>query len=188
MPERDEAPRRFAAVLIPIFANAPHDVIFVERAQHLRRHAGQIAFPGGAVDESDGGDHARAALREVEEEIGIAPAAITIVGELAPIAQLQNVFLVTPFAGVVAPGTELVVDLNEAAGAFRVPLAAIVAPGAVHNGIEPLTDGRHIETTIFDYEGMHVWGLTGHILRDFVKLYTTLDSALRVALDAQLQR
>jgi len=95
MAERDETPRRLAAVIIPIFANPPHDVVFVERARHLRRHAGQIAFPGGALDAGDDGDLARAALREVHEEIGIPPAAITIVGELAPIVQRQNIFTVT---------------------------------------------------------------------------------------------
>ena len=185
MTERNETVRRQAAVVIPIFANAPHDVVFVERARHLRRHAGQIAFPGGAVDDADGGDHARAALREVEEEVGIPPTAITIVAAMKPILQRQNVFLVTPFVGVVAAGTELVVDLNEASAAHRVPLAAIVAPGAVHDGIE-LIDGRRIETSHFDYGAMHVWGLTGHMLRDFVALYHDPQSALRVTLDAHL--
>lgn len=186
MPERDQAPLRFAAVVIPIYANPPHDVVFIERAQHLRRHAGQIAFPGGAVDDGDDGDHARAALREVEEEIGIPPAAIRIVDELAAIAQRQNVFLVTPFVGVVAPGTELIVDANEAAAAIRVPLAAIVAPGAVHDGVH-LAGDRRIATTLFDYGEMHVWGLTGHILRDFVARYHAPGSALRATLEAQLR-
>ena len=74
--------RRLAAVVMPIFANPPHEVVFVERATHLRRHAGQIAFPGGALDEEDGGDLARAGLRELSEEIGIAPAAVEMVDRL----------------------------------------------------------------------------------------------------------
>ena len=187
MAERDETPRRLAAVIIPIFANPPHDVVFVERARHLRRHAGQIAFPGGALDAGDDGDLARAALREVHEEIGIPPAAITIVGELAPIVQRQNIFTVTPFIGVVATGTQLVVDLNEASDAHRVPLAAILAPDAVHDGIEH-AEGRSIETSHFDYGPLHVWGLTGRMLHDFVTLYRAAGSELRAALDAQLQR
>jgi 8-oxo-dGTP pyrophosphatase MutT (NUDIX family) len=187
MAQRDETPRRLAAVVIPIFANPPHEVVFVERARHLRRHAGQIAFPGGALDDADGGDHARAALREVHEEIGIPPSLITIVGQLEPILQRQNVFIVTPFIGVVRAGTELIVDLNEASGAHRVPLDAILAPGAVHDGIEHI-DGRHIETSLFDYGDMHVWGLTGRMLHDFVQLYNARDSALRAVLDAQLER
>jgi 8-oxo-dGTP pyrophosphatase MutT (NUDIX family) len=171
---------------MPIFANPPHEVVFIERARHLRRHAGQIAFPGGALDEADGGDHARAALRELYEEIGIPPAAVTIVGRLDDIHQRRFGFTVTPFVGIVAPGTPLVVDLNEAAAAHHVPLAAIVAPGAVHTAIEVLPE-RQVETPVFDYGPLHVWGLTGLILRNFVERYHA-ESELRATLDAQLQR
>src|SRR5580658_2615679 len=111
------APRRPAAVVIPIFANPPHEVVFVERATHLRRHAGQVAFPGGAVDEADDGDLARAGLRELHEEIGIPPRAVEIIDRLAMIPQTNNIFNVTPFVAVVAPDTPLVVDLNEASAA-----------------------------------------------------------------------
>jgi 8-oxo-dGTP pyrophosphatase MutT (NUDIX family) len=182
MIESAEAPRRPAAIVIPIFADAPHDVVFVERAQHLRRHAGQIAFPGGAVDEEDEGDHARAALRELEEEIGFPSTAVTIVGQLEPVRQQRNAFNVTPFIAAIAPGTSLVLDLNEASAAYRVPLGAILEPGAVHPGIEVI-DGRRIETTLFDYGPMHVWGLTGHILATFVLRYSAAESPLRAALE-----
>jgi 8-oxo-dGTP pyrophosphatase MutT (NUDIX family) len=182
MIEDAEAPRRPAAIVIPIFADAPHDVVFVERAQHLRRHAGQIAFPGGAVDDEDGGDHARAALRELHEEIGIPPAAVAIVGRLDPVRQQRNAFNVTPFIAVVAPGTPLVVDLNEASAAYRVPLAAILEPGAVHPGIEAI-EGRHVRTMLFDYGSMHVWGLTGQILATFVLRFNLAGSPLRAALE-----
>jgi 8-oxo-dGTP pyrophosphatase MutT (NUDIX family) len=185
MAESAEAPRRLAAVVIPIFADAPHEVVFVERARHLRRHAGQIAFPGGALDEEDGGDLARAALRELHEEIGIAASAVTIVGQLDPLRQQRNVFNVTPFVAVVDPGTPIVVDLNEASAAHRVPLGAILAPGAVHPGVEVSAD-LHIHTQVFDYGGMHVWGLTGHILEAFLSRYRRPDSPLRAALEARL--
>jgi 8-oxo-dGTP pyrophosphatase MutT (NUDIX family) len=178
---------RFAAVVIPIFANAPHDVVFIERAQHLRRHAGQIAFPGGALDDADGGDHARAGVRELHEEIGIPPSAVTIVGRLEAIRQRQNVFTVTPFAGIVAPGSPIVLDLNEASAAYRVPLAAILEPGAVHAGIETIGE-RAIDTMHFDYGTLHVWGLTGQILNAFVRDWARSDSGLRAAIEARLQR
>ena len=90
MTESVETPQRLAAVVLPIFANAPHEVVFIERARHLRRHAGEIAFPGGALDEDDDGDRARAALRELHEEIGIPPAAVTIVGRLASVVPAQQ--------------------------------------------------------------------------------------------------
>lgn len=185
MADSAEAPRRLAAVVIPIFANPPYEVVFVERATHLRRHAGQVAFPGGAVDDEDDGDLARAGLRELYEEIGIPPAAVTIVGRLAMIRQERNIFNVTTFIGIVAPETPLVVDLNEASAAYRVPLAAIVAPGAVHRGIEVRGELR-VPSWLFDYGPMHVWGLTGNILNAFTRRYHARRSALRAALDAQL--
>jgi 8-oxo-dGTP pyrophosphatase MutT (NUDIX family) len=187
MAESAGAQRRLAAVVLPIFANPPHEVVFIERAQHLRRHAGQIAFPGGALDDEDGGDLTRAGLRELHEEIGIPPEAVTIVGRLGLIRQTNNVFNVTPFVGVVAPGTPLVVDLNEASAAHRVPLAAIVEPGAVHPGIEIIGNYRR-ETRIFDYGSLHVWGLTGTMLDMFVRRFNRAGSALRAALDERLLR
>lgn len=186
MPNRDEPVRRQAAVVIPIFANPPHEVVFVERAVHLRRHAGQIAFPGGAIDDADDGVLARAAVRELHEEIGIAPDAVSIVGELPAIVQRQNIFVVTPFVGVVRPGSEIVVDLNEASAAHRVPLAAIVMHEAVHPGIEAI-DGKQIETYHFDYGTLHVWGLTAHMLHSFVTTYDAPGSWLRAALDERLR-
>lgn len=187
MTESAAAPRRLAAVVMPIFANAPHEVVFIARASHLRRHAGQIAFPGGAVDDEDEGDLARAGLRELHEEIGIPPAAVTVVEQLDLIRQTNNVFNVTPFVAVVAPETPLVVDLNEASAAHRVPLAAIVEPGAVHPGIEVIGEHRR-QTYLFDYGALHVWGLTGKVLDDFVRRYHAPDSPLRAALDARLLR
>jgi hypothetical protein len=80
----------------------------------------------------------------------------------------------------------LVVDLNEASAAYRVPLAAILEPGAVHPGIEIVGDLR-IKTIVFDYGSMHVWGLTGNILERFLQRYRAPDSALRAALEERLE-
>ena len=187
MPDSVEPLRRLAAVVITIFADPPHDVVFVERARHLRRHAGQIAFPGGALDEADGGDHARAALRELHEEVGIPPDAVTIVGHLAPIRQTRNVFTVTPFVAVVDRPLELVVDTNEASAAHRVPLAAILADGTIGSSTEMFGD-RRLETAVFDYGEMHVWGLTGNFLRNFVAAYHADADGLRTALEARLRK
>lgn len=179
--------RRLAAVVMPIYANPPHEVVFVERARHLRRHAGQIAFPGGALDAEDAGDLSRTAVRELEEELGIPPTALTLIDRLETIRQQRNIFNVTTYVGVVAPGTPLVIDYNEAAAAFRVPLAAILEPGAVHRG-EHVADGVRIATTIFDYGDLHVWGLTAGMLAAFVRRYHAPDSALRAALEGRLLR
>ncbi len=174
---------RYAAVVLPIVERPPFEVLFIERAHHLRRHAGEIAFPGGAIDDADGGDHERAALREMQEEIGLGPADVRVIARLQPLRQRVNAFTVTPFVGIVAPGARVVADPGEVAAVHRVPLAAIVAPGAVHPGIETIGD-RRVETTHFDHGDLHVWGLTGRILASFVERWHAADSPLRAALDA----
>src|ERR1700736_6893982 len=96
--------RRTAAVAFAILKAPPHGVIFIERASHLRDPPGQIALPGGSVDAEDGGDLRRTALRELREEVGVAPERVTIVGQLPMVSQRRaHNFDVTPFVATVAP-------------------------------------------------------------------------------------
>jgi len=178
--------RRYAAVVLAIFADAPHRVVFVERAAHLRDHPGQIALPGGSVDPGDGDDRSVTALRELEEEIGIPPQAVRLVGRLADVHQRRaNNFTVTPFAGIVTPGTKLAIDESETAALFTVPLAELVAPGAVHDGIE-IVGEHHVDTYVFDYHDRHIWGLTGSILHAFVTAWHASGSPIRAAIEGAL--
>jgi 8-oxo-dGTP pyrophosphatase MutT (NUDIX family) len=176
---------RTAAVVMPIYGNDPHEVVFVHRATHLRAHPGQIAFPGGTVDPEDGDDRARTALRELEEELGVGPEAVRIVARLPEVSSVSGSYLITPFVGVLIPHTRLVIDPGETAAVWNVPLAAILEPGAVHQGIE-IRGERRVLTDIFDHEGMHVWGATGRILRLFVDRWNDRGSELRRELDAAL--
>lgn len=160
----DGRPSRLAAVVIPIFADAPHDVIFIERAHHMRRHAGEIAFPGGATDEADDGDLRVTALREMHEEIGIPPERIEIVGRLSPVLQRSKTFAVTPFVGIVDAGTPIVLEENEVAAIHRVPLARIIAPNALKLESHIAGASGRIDTWIFRDGSLFVWGLTGKIL------------------------
>jgi 8-oxo-dGTP pyrophosphatase MutT (NUDIX family) len=175
--------RRHAAVVLAIGAAPPHPVVFIARADHLRHHPGQIALPGGAADLADGSLE-RTALRELEEEVGIPAARVRLVGALPAFSQRRGGrFHISPFVGIVAAGTRLTIDPAETAAVFEVPLAEIVAPGAVHPGIEVFEE-RRIETWHFDYGVMHVWGATGYILSTFVGAYNDAASPLRLALDA----
>src|SRR5271154_6075691 len=159
--------RRQAAVVMAIGAATPHPVVFVARADHLRHHPGQIALPGGSADITDRSlEHT--ALRELQEEVGIPAERVRLIGTLPSFSQRRGGrFHISAFVGIVAPGTHLVIDPAETAAVFEVPLAEIVAPGAVHPGIEVFEE-RHIETWHFDYGVMHVWGATGYILSTFV--------------------
>jgi len=182
---RDVRPTRAAAVLLVIFADPPHPIVFIERAAHLRDHPGQIGFPGGSVDPADGDDRVRTALRELHEELGVGPERVTIVGRLPDANQITNNFIVTPFVGVLHGSTALTIDATETAAVFTVPLEAVVAPGAVHPGIETMGEYA-IETWVFDHGDLHVWGLTASILREFVTAWNNAGAALRAAIETEL--
>jgi 8-oxo-dGTP pyrophosphatase MutT (NUDIX family) len=174
---------RHGAVLVPIFADAPHDVVFVERAQHLRRHPGQIGFPGGSADPSDLGDLKRTALREFSEELGVGSERVTVVGRLPELEQVSNRFRITPIVGVLDPNTSFSPDGVEIAGVFAVPLASIFLKGALYEDAKE-SPARGKTTYALDYEGRRIWGFTARVLRSFVDEWNAEGSALRSAVEA----
>ena len=174
---------REAAVILAIFADPPHHVIFIERAAHLRYHPGQIGLPGGATDPIDGGDPATTALRELHEELNVDPSRVRIVGRLPQHTQVSNRFLVTPVIGIVKPETVLTIDHTETVGVFTVPLATIVAPNSVYDDVA-MSKIRGREMYALDHGDHHIWGLTGRILKTFVDTWNEPDSALRSEIEA----
>lgn len=171
-------------MLVPVLAPPPHSLIFVERAPHLRRHPGQIAFPGGAADASDAGDPIRTALREAQEEIGIAAERVRVVGRLPDSRQELNRFIIAPIVGVLDAATRFRVDGEEIASVFAVPLAAMLAPGAVYEDAA-ISAARGKAMYAFDYEGRHIWGFTGRILKSFLDALNAPESSLRRAVEAE---
>jgi 8-oxo-dGTP pyrophosphatase MutT (NUDIX family) len=173
--------RRTAAVAIAILSAPPHGVIFIERASHLRDHPGQIALPGGSVDVADGGDLRRTALRELREEVGVAPERVRIVGQLPVARQTRaNNFDVTPFVAIVAPGP-LTIDGTETAAVFTIPLHFVVE--RVQAGTVMVGE-LSVETYVLDFETRRVWGLTGHILRSFVDAWNDAANPLRAVVES----
>jgi 8-oxo-dGTP pyrophosphatase MutT (NUDIX family) len=172
-----------AAVVIPIVLEAEPLVAFVRRALHLRRHPGQIAFPGGLIDAADA-DLQATALRELEEELGIPGRRIEIVARLEDVRVIDRTALVTPFVGLIEPPLEALLDGAETAELHLVPLRAILTAGAVRRGSEELA-GRAIPTWIFDYPGLHVWGATARMLASFVRAYETEASSLAAAIEVR---
>jgi 8-oxo-dGTP pyrophosphatase MutT (NUDIX family) len=116
-----------AAVLVPLVQRADGlHVLLTERTAHLRDHAGQISFPGGRSEPHDGSP-ADTALREAEEEVGLARRHVQVLGQL-PIYTTVTRFEVTPVVALVQPPFELVLDAFEVAEAFEVPLAFLMNP------------------------------------------------------------
>lgn len=148
---------RHSAVLI-LFgegADGP-DVLFIERAATLRSHAGQPAFPGGAQDDEDATPVA-AALREAEEEVGVDPAAVEVIGTLPNLWLPPSGFVVTPVIAWWRDPHEVgVVDEAEVAAVARVPLAELVHPD---NRLRVTHPGGWVGPA-FDVRGMLIWGFT----------------------------
>ena len=151
-----------AAVLVPLINRADGvSVLLTQRTAHLNDHPSQISFPGGRVE---GGDENRAetALREAEEEIGLARDRIEIVGTL-PDYEIPSGFRISPVIGWIEPPFELKLDPFEVASAFEVPLSFALAP-ANHQRRSFHFNGRQRDYLALPYQGHYIWGATAGIL------------------------
>jgi 8-oxo-dGTP pyrophosphatase MutT (NUDIX family) len=146
-----------AAVLVPIVDRPEPGVIFTVRTSRMRRHAGQVAFPGGRIDPEDDGPIA-AALREAEEEIGLARHEVEIVG-IADRYRTVTGFEVTPVLGVIPPDLPLTPHPDEVAEIFEAPLHHILRP---EHQIVRTIEWRGRERSYYEIEwaGQRIWGAT----------------------------
>ena len=166
----DRAPIQ-AAVLVPIVMREQPTVLLTERTKHLSNHSGQIAFPGGKADKEDA-DASATALREAEEEIGLDPALVDVLGVL-PHYVTGTAFIITPVIALVQPGFALSPNGYEVADVFEVPLEFLMNPS-------------HHRRHAFEWEGVRrewfsmpyqdksaqrfIWGATAGMLRNFYRL------------------
>src|ERR1700674_5691054 len=127
---------RKAAVLIGLFEqNGEATVIFIRRASTLRSHSGEIAFPGGAVDETDESP-VWAALREAQEEIGLHPARAEVLGVMQPVFTVVSNFLITPVVAYLPQGPgELRLEASEVAALLLLPLSGLADPAIAHTEV-----------------------------------------------------
>ena len=159
-----------AAVLVPIVAREPEaTVLLTERPKHLAAHAGQVAFPGGKMDEADPAP-LDTALREAREEIGLDPALVRPIGFLDLYQTVTN-FRVAPLVALVSPDFEPVLDPSEVADAFEVPLRFLMSPENHH--IHSLVyGGRERFYYAMPYGDRYIWGATAGILHNlYERLY-----------------
>jgi 8-oxo-dGTP pyrophosphatase MutT (NUDIX family) len=153
---------RAAAVLVPLVARASGmSVLLTRRTAHLHAHAGQISFPGGRVEDGDA-DAVAAALRETEEEIGLARARVEIVGRLDTY-RTRTAFEVTPVVGIVTPPFELKLDAFEVDSAFEVPLSFALDP-ANHQRHSRVFEGATRHFWALPFGPHYIWGATAGML------------------------
>jgi 8-oxo-dGTP pyrophosphatase MutT (NUDIX family) len=162
----DPAAARPAAVLVPFVQRAGAlSLLFTRRGAQLRHHAGQVSFPGGGVEAGDA-DAVAAALRETDEETGIAPALVEPFGFLDCLATVSG-YCVTPVAGFVRGDYRLRPDPHEVDEVFEVPLDFILAPGRLQR--EALHWRGHLrDIYAFEWQGRRIWGATAAILKNLL--------------------
>ena len=150
-----------AAVLIAVVDRPAPGVLLTRRNAALRRHAGQVAFPGGRIDAEDANPVA-AALREAQEEIALPPHAVEIIGTTDPY-ETGTGYHITPVLGIVPPGLVLVPAADEVAAVFEVPLAFLLDP-ANHEHRQSEWQGRTRSYYVIPWPEHEIWGATAAII------------------------
>lgn len=165
---RPEGARKLtpAAVLLPIVSRPDPTVLFTRRTPHLARHAGQVSFPGGRVDKADETLIATA-LRETQEETGIAPDFVSVAGFLEPY-ETGTGFAIVPVVGMLREGFALMPDPGEVDEVFEVPLSFLLDPAnRERKSAEWQGQTRHFYA--YTYGRHYIWGATAAILVGFTE-------------------
>lgn len=161
-----------ASVLVPIVQREQPMVLLTERTHHLSTHSGQIAFPGGKADEDDE-DAAATALREAQEEVGLAPQHVELLGTL-PVYVTGSAFIITPVVALVHSGFDLTPNPHEVADVFEVPLAFLMDPSRHQRHVLEWESQRR-EWFSMPYQAAadeperFIWGATAGMLRNFYR-------------------
>ncbi|WP_448664914.1 CoA pyrophosphatase [Sphingomonas sp. CJ20] len=154
-------PGQAAAVLVAVTDRVAPGIILTQRTDTLRRHAGQIAFPGGRIDPEDDGPIA-AALREAQEEIALPPDRVDVIGMVDRYRTVTG-YDVVPVIGVVPADLALIPSEAEVADVFEVPLAFLLDP-ANHIRASALYQGRERHYYEIPWQGRRIWGATAAML------------------------
>ena len=155
-----------AAVLIGLVSSQDGlSVLLTRRSDALRRHTGQIALPGGRCE--PGETAADTALREAQEEIGLDPRRVRLLGLGDPL-HTRTGFLVPPVIGVVAAGAALVANPDEVAEIFETPFDVLMNPASYQQRYADLPTGERRQVYAVDHGGRSIWGVTATILHQLL--------------------
>jgi 8-oxo-dGTP pyrophosphatase MutT (NUDIX family) len=154
-----------AGVLVPIYVQDDElHVVFTKRRDDLRRHPGEISFPGGRRDDDDT-DLRQTALREAEEEIGLPRSAVELVGALQPTPTIATGYAVYPFVGLIEPGHKWTPSAEEVAEVIELALGELAAG---YERRRLVRRGLPIRTDTYQVGDRMIWGATARILSDLI--------------------
>jgi 8-oxo-dGTP pyrophosphatase MutT (NUDIX family) len=155
-----------SAVLVPLYLtqDGTLSAVFTRRRYDMRRHAGEISFPGGRKDEGDSSLYITA-LREAHEEIGLAPGDVELIGALQPTPTIATNYAVYPFVGLIEPGTQWVPSAREVADVLELSLAQL-RDGYARQSI--VRRGVPFRTDCYVAGDNLIWGATARILGDLL--------------------
>ncbi|MGD0339849.1 MAG: CoA pyrophosphatase [Bacteroidota bacterium] len=159
-----------AAVLIPLIARkepGDYDLLLTLRTESVEHHKGQVSFPGGATNDNDR-DEIATALREAEEEVGIASSEIQILGTLNNVWTPSG-FIITPIVGYLTHFPHLVLQHDEVAEVFCVPLSFFSDPANMTTKTR-YYEGQPREVYFYHYDNFTIWGITAIIIRELVQV------------------
>jgi 8-oxo-dGTP pyrophosphatase MutT (NUDIX family) len=155
--------RTKAGVLVPLYlADGQLHAVFTRRREDLRRHPGEISFPGGRQDEGEA-NLCITALREAEEEIGLPPSAVDLVGALQPTPTIATGYAVYPFVGLIEPGREWALSAREVAQVLELSLSDLERG---YGRRRLVRRGIPIRTDTYVVDDQLIWGATARILSD----------------------
>jgi 8-oxo-dGTP pyrophosphatase MutT (NUDIX family) len=159
----DATDERAAAVLVPVITTAETRIVFTRRTDTLSRHAGEISFPGGLAD--PGETPVATALRETQEELGLAPGVVEVLGTFGAFHTRVLGTLIVPVVGLLAAEPVFTPNAAEIERVLIEPLASLDPLGRES---EFEWEGRTYPTYVFDTPGQVIWGATARILRGFL--------------------
>ena len=157
-----------AAALVFLYPldDEPH-VLLTVRAGRLGKHAGQVSFPGGLIDEGESVE--AAALREAFEEVGLDPAGVRLVGALSPLYITVSNFAIHPVVGTAGETPILRPSAAEVARLLPVPVADLADPGNLRRGTR-WRDALHCDVPYFEVRNERIWGATAMVLAELLAM------------------
>jgi len=166
-----------SAVLVPLFEQEGDlHVLYTKRSEALPHHQGQVAFPGGRHVADTDPNLLATALRETEEEIGVDPRHVDVLGPLAPIHTFSSNFVINPFVGVIPHPYTFRPDPHEVSAIFSVPLEVLIDPATAAEE-QWVLEGHQIPVETYRHGGQVIWGATQRITATLLDLLTAIRTA-----------